>query len=122
VDGVVHLTVRAYDPNGAWMNEWANGYYQPNTHALNTTYLYPPTVGIGNGYGEAQLYMFSNAVPAAVDLELGVMEDHAIARAESLPNTAPNYPQTTYLQGQAGTLHLFHQRVNIPNVDTTAYQ
>ena len=66
------------------------------------------------------MYMFSNAVPASVELELGVLEDRPLARAESL---SQNYTaQTNYLAQQAGAVHLFRQRVTIPNVDPTAYQ
>jgi hypothetical protein len=123
IDGVVHLTVRAYDPDGRWVNN----YYQPYTNAQNTAFFKPPGFpAYTDGYGEAQLYMFSNAVPASVELELGILEDRVLARAEGLPNNlpaaSPNDRRTLYLQGQAGTVHLFRQRVNIPNVDKTAYQ
>jgi len=30
--------------------------------------------------------------------------------------------QLTYLQNQSGHVHLFRQRVTVPNVDPTAYQ
>jgi type II secretory pathway pseudopilin PulG len=116
IDGVVHLTVRAQDPNGRWVNTNSLPIYN---NALNTKYF-------NNAYGEAQLYMFGNTVPAAVELEMGVLEDRALARAESLPNNAPAAPpndrQTLYLQGQSGVVHLFRQRVSIPNVDRSAYQ
>ena len=109
VDGVVHLTVRGYDPNGNWIN----GFNPTYTNTINTLYY-------SNAYGEAQYVMFSNAVPASVELELGVLEDRPLARAESL---SQNYTaQTNYLAQQAGAVHLFRQRVTIPNVDPTAYQ
>ncbi len=110
IDGVVHLTVRAYDTNGTWINN----YSQPYTNALNTYFL-------STAYGEPQIYMYSNTVPASVELELGVLEDRVLARAESLP-TSPVDRRTSYLQGQSGALHLFRQRVTIPNADPTAYQ
>jgi type II secretory pathway pseudopilin PulG len=109
VDGVVHLTLHAYDPNGVWINRNSFPTY---TNALNTYYL-------STMYGEPQIYMLSNAVPAAVELELGVLEDRALARAESLPHNST--AQLNYLAQQSGTVHVFRQRVNIPNVDTTAY-
>jgi len=109
VDGVVHLTVRAYDPNGTWINNNSTPAY---TNALNTAYF-------GSAYGEAQFYMFSNTVPAAVELEMGVLEDQPLARAESLPYGSA--AQLNYLSQQAGAVHVFRQRVTIPNVDTTAY-
>jgi hypothetical protein len=123
IDGVVQLTVRAQDLQGRPIND----YYQPYTNALNTQFLSPTTVPPASpGYGEAQIYMYSNTVPASVELELGVMEDAAIARAESLPNNAPGLPpndaRTQFLEKQSGRVHLFRQRVTIPNVDPTAYQ
>ena len=108
IDGVVHLTLHAYDTNGNWINN----YSQPYTNALNT-YLLPAA------YGEAQFYMQSNTIPAAVELELGVLEDRTLQRAESRPT---DILRAQYLSGQSGTVHLFRQRVTIPNVDPTAYQ
>lgn len=120
IDGVVQLTVRAYDSNGRWINNDV----LPYTNTLNTQFYFPPAVP--NGYGEAQFFMFSNTVPASVELDLGVMEDTTLARAESLsiPGQYPwNSPaQWQFLQNQSGRVHLFRQRVTIPNLDPTAYQ
>ncbi len=113
MDGVVHLTVRAYDPNGYRMTnsyQFHDGVVTTNQNVL----FFSPA------WGEVGFYMFSNTVPAAVQLEIGVMEDRAIARAESLPHNST--AQLNYLRAQAGKVHLFRQRVNIPNVDPTAYQ
>jgi len=119
--GVLHLTVRTQDPNGRWINDgWINGSFYHYTNAQNTTLYYPPTPGFGNGYGEAQLYMYSNTVPAAVELELGVLEDRPLGRAQSLPFNST--AQLNYLAQQSGSVHVFRQRVNIPNVDPSAYQ
>ncbi len=120
IDGVVHLTVRAYDTNGTWINDLPRIY----TNAVNTEFVYAP--GYGNSYGEAQFYMYSNTVPASVELELGVIEDRTLARAASLPNNLPALPpndrRSLFLKDQSGAVHLFRQRVSIPNVDPTAYQ
>ena len=111
MDGVVDLTVRAFDPNGVWM---ASGY----TNAQNVSF--PVTLGVGG------CYMFSNTLPASVEIEMGVLEDRTLQRAESLPNNLPALPpndrRTIYLQAQAGAVHIFRQRVSIPNVDPSAYQ
>jgi Tfp pilus assembly protein PilV len=111
IDGVVHFVVRAYDMNGIWVT---NGYAVLPTNSLKNTWFFPVA---GSEVGFA---MFSNNVPAAVDIDLGVLEDQALARAESLPTT-PVDRRTPFLQGQAGAVHVFHQRVTIPNVDRTAY-
>ena len=107
VDGVVHLTVHAYDPSG---NQISPTY----TNALNLTFA-----SAAPGYGEAQFFMFSNTVPAAVEVQLGVLEDQVLAHAQSLPFQSA--AQSSYLSQQAGTVHLFRQRASIPNVDPTAY-
>lgn len=114
IDGVVQLTVRAYDPHGTWINN-NNGFY-PYTNAVNTQFV----SGFGSAYGEVQLFMYSNTVPASVELDLGVLEDAVLARAESLPFQSA--AQIAYLTNQVGAVHLFRQRVTIPNFDSTAYQ
>ena len=108
MDGVVHLVVRAHDTNGMWMN-------YNYTNAANFTLVSPYP-----SYGESQFYMFSNMVPAAVELQLGVLEDRPLARAESLP--FQSVAQSNYLAQQSGRVHVFRQLVPIPNVDPTAYQ
>lgn len=115
-DGVVHLTVRAFDNQGRWIQQFNFPYY---TNALNTYYY-------GAVDGEQQFFMFSNTIPASVELEVGVLEDRTIARAESLsiPNQWPmnNIAQSNYLSGAAGAVHIFRQRVSMPNFDPSAYQ
>jgi type II secretory pathway pseudopilin PulG len=108
MNGVVHLTARAYDTNGVWINNF------PQVYTNNVQYY-----SSSPGYGEAQFYMTNNMVPAAVELELGVLEDRTLQRAESFQTTAL---QTNYLSDKSGNVHVFRQRVSIPNVDPTAYQ
>lgn len=113
IDGVVDLRVRAYDNNGYWMTntyDYAGGQTTTNKNVL---FLLPSALG------EVGFYMFSNSLPAAVELQLGILEDRTLQRAESIP-----VPQArnNYLALQAGAVHLFRQRVTIQNVDPTAYQ
>jgi len=116
VDGVVHLVVRAYDLNGVWLT---NGYTPTMTPPLDV-YYYPPPY-----YGEINLDFAGAAIPASVELQMGVMEDRVLARAESLPATVPALQagdrRTPYLANQSGTVHVFRQHVNIPNVDRSVY-
>jgi type II secretory pathway pseudopilin PulG len=109
MDGVVHLTVRAYDTKGVWMNwqNWQNGFVTSNNIA------YQPIQ-----FGEGGFYMFSNMVPASVEIEMGVLEDKTLQHAESLSGTAV----TNYLARHVGQVHLFRQSVPIRNVDPAAYQ
>jgi type II secretory pathway pseudopilin PulG len=118
MNGVVHLTVRPFDAGGYRMTNTAlvvsrslNGQTNYHDNVWFTPYPY---------WGEVGCYFFSNAVPASVELELGVLEDRALERAGSLPFQSP--AQLNYLAQQAGKIHLFRQRVTIPNVDPSAYQ
>jgi prepilin-type N-terminal cleavage/methylation domain-containing protein len=116
MNGVVHLTVRAYDQNGYWMTNntsYAGGQSATNSNVL---FLLPPV------YGEVGFYMFSNSLPSSVEIQLAALEDRTLQRAESLADLSPVFSRSNYLSGQSGKLHLFRQRVSISNVDPTAFQ
>jgi prepilin-type N-terminal cleavage/methylation domain-containing protein len=112
MDGVVELRVRAYDPNGMWMTTNVYVFGQTTT---NNNVCFLPTI-----WGETGFYMFSNTVPASVEIEMGVLEDRTLQRAESLSGSY--LAQTNYLAGHAGQVHIFRQRAWIRNVDPSAYQ
>jgi len=111
LDGVVDLTVHAYDTNGVWMT---NGYTFGYTNTAKNVFFLP------SARGETGFCMFSNTLPASVEIDLGVLEDRTLQRAGTWPNGS--IAQSNYLALQAGKVHIFRQRVNIPNVDPSAYQ
>jgi prepilin-type N-terminal cleavage/methylation domain-containing protein len=116
MDGVVSLTVRPYDLRGGQMT--TNIVFYPGQIAtyvtnLNVQYFLPV-------WGMTGFVMFSNTLPASVQLEMGVLEDRSLQRAESLSGSAT--AQKAYLAGRAGQVHVFRQRVLIPNADPSAYQ
>jgi type II secretory pathway pseudopilin PulG len=119
VDGVMTFRVRAYDPNGIWLT---NGYSGPQPRTVKSTLFYPPLLG------EVGMTMGSNTVPASVQVELATLEDRTLQHAEAIgipgqpPSPTANAVQWNYLQSQAGKVHVFRQRVTVPNVDPTAYQ
>ena len=117
MDGVVNLTVRAYDNNGVWMT---NGYTSLTNLTVKNALFFPPA------WGEVGFEMFSNTLPASVEIDMGVLEDRTLQRAESLgiPGQSPQSvpAQWNYLAQQAGAVHIFRQRVSIPNFDPSAYQ
>lgn len=124
MDGVVHMVVRAYDPGGYQMtNTYQFDGFQWTT---NRNIWFSPSYPFLPRPGEVGFTFYSNAVPAAVELQLGVLEDRSLQRAESLgiPGMAPvNVPaQWSYLQNQAGHVQIFRQRVSIPNLDPAEYQ
>ena len=118
VDGVVQLSVRASDPRGGQLTntyQFQSGRWFTNKNIL----FYPPAVTAGV-QRETGYYFYSNTVPASVELQIGLLEDRSLQRAQSLPyNSAA---QLNYLKQQAGHVHLFRQQVTIPNLDPTAYQ
>jgi hypothetical protein len=112
LDGVVGFRVHAFDVNGGLIN----------SNRINAIY----TNSLPNQLGETAYFFYSNAVPAAVEIELSTLEDRILQRASSrpgdLPAVFPNDSRTKYLQDQASRVHVFRQRVAIPNVDPAAYQ
>jgi type II secretory pathway pseudopilin PulG len=114
LDGVMAFKVRAYDAHGIWMttNVVLNYGTTTNVWAYPTN---PSTAG-----EPAAIYMYSNTLPASVEIELGVLEDRVLQRAESLADNVK--AQMTYLSNHVGQVHIFRQRVWIRNVDPSAYQ
>ncbi|HEY4414260.1 MAG TPA: hypothetical protein VGO57_01100 [Verrucomicrobiae bacterium] len=118
IDGVVDLRVHAYAPNG---------YQMTNTYQfISDQWITNKNVWFSQPInGEVGFYFFSNALPAAVELQVGVLEDRALQRAESLNDPAIiglSLSQSNYLANQVGRVHIFRQRVTIPNLDRTSYQ
>jgi len=109
IDGVVHFKVRAYDTNGVWITRRLKANTDVRGIPLNI--MLP---------GEVEFYRFTNnAVPAFVEFELGVLEERALARVRSIPDSTT---RSNYLAQQAGRVQLFRMRVPVRNVDPTAYQ
>ena len=111
MEGVMGFRARAYDPNGVWLT---NGYASlPVVPVKNAAFFGPM-------YGEVGVFMYSNALPASVEVELATLEDHVLSRAGTWVNGSAG--QSNYLAQQAGKVHIFRQRANIPNVDPSVYQ
>ena len=106
LDGVVGFRIHAFDTTGALIIT-----NRPN----NTIYAN----SLVNQPGETGYNFYSNAVPAAVDIEMATLEDRTLQRAGTWPNNS--IAQSNYLSQQAGKLHIFRQRVSVPNVDPAAY-
>ena len=123
-DGIVHFQVHAYAKNGFLIvtnslrgtNAFAvvpNGPRPYYTNAWNTIACVSPRT-----QDQVASYFMSNAVPAYVDIELGILEPQVLQRYRSIPIQAA---QRAYLSNHVAQVHLFRQRIAIPNVDTTAY-
>ena len=115
MDGVVNLTVHAYDTNGVWMT---NGYVNPSVMHVRCVRFNPAGVINGVYISEPDCVFYSNAVPASVVVQLATLEDRTLQHAEGLAGVN----QSNYLANSPGQVHVFRQHVWIRNVDPTAYQ
>jgi len=108
-EGVVHFRARAFDTNGVLIPTTA-GWYGASKNIWAQGDLVEPQVSC---------YFVSNAVPAYVELELGILEAQILKKSKSIPNPIG---QSNFLSRYAAEEHIFRQRIPIRNVDTTAYQ
>jgi len=109
LDGVVHFKVRAYNPAGQWITSPINSGPTANSDVLYSSFA----------FGEIGRYNFwSNALPASVEIEIGILENRALRRAESIQDDAT---RRRYLEDQAGKVHIFRLRVPVRNADSAAY-
>ena len=111
-DGVIHFRFRAFDTNGMLL-------LPPGRPGRIVTQS-----SASVAYPEIGLYQFSsNAVPASVEMELGIIEQHAWERYLSIgaPAARLNYLRSAdfYISSR---VHLFRQRIPIRNFDPSAYQ
>ena len=122
-DGVVHLRLRPFAPNGFPIIGdvgFVNGRYRTNPITAGHGSVPQVVVTANNAYPDhmAGCYFLSNAVPAYVELELGILEPQILQRYRSIPVPAA---QLQYLSNHVAQVHLFRQRIPIRNVDPTAY-
>jgi type II secretory pathway component PulJ len=106
-DGVVHFRIRAFDVNGNLITANKPNYVT-NPYNLTT-------------YADQYSYAFtSNAIPAYLELELGMLEARAAERLRSLGGNATL--SQAFIASHVGQVHLFRQRITLRNVDPSAYK
>lgn len=111
-DGIVHLRLIPYDVKGRRIDPFS----WTNTASVNVTNGWSPVVP-----GMINYYFLSNAVPASVELEVGILEKEAYERFKALGN-ANAVNQRGFLSNSAAQVHLFRQRIPIRNVDPSVYK
>jgi hypothetical protein len=110
MDGVVQFRIRAFNTNGVFLTSLV-------TNNMNNLTIVRSTIAPG----EIDLYVFrSNAVPAYVEFEFGILEPRAYERYRAMTNVQS--AAASFLQNQVGRVHMFRQRVPVRAVDVTAYQ
>ena len=127
-DGVVHLRLRAYAANGRLVTTnlftGTNATYQtrfggPYTNIPNALAYGSAAFRSEGDLRQAACYFMSNAVPAYLELELGILEPQILQKYRSIP-IGPVARQ--YLSNHVAQVHLFRQRIPVRNVDLNAYQ
>jgi type II secretory pathway pseudopilin PulG len=106
VDGVVHFRVQAYDTFGQPML-WLTNYYDSNSVWLvpdANDRLSPPL------WRETRCTFLSNALPACVEVELGILDPTALQQFQSLSGSPL---ARSFLSNHVGQVQLFRQRVPI---------
>jgi hypothetical protein len=109
-EGVVHMRAVAYDFNGVPISPL-------RPQIVRNTYRYWDA----SMPDHADYYFLSNAVPAYVEVELGILESQVLERWRSI-GAVNAAAQQTYLSNHIAEVHLFRQRFPVRNVDFAAYQ
>lgn len=113
IEGVIHFKLQPIDSDGRPM------LYYTNFTALNETvnFSYPNTIlereQTGGGdilENETRFRFFGDAIPAYIQLELGVLDPEVLARVKSMPNLDV---ARQYLRDKPGAVHLFRRMIPI---------
>jgi hypothetical protein len=99
-EGVVHLQVRAFDTRGNLISSF-----------LNIIISASP-----NPVGQPDYSFYSNAVPAYLELEVGMLEPQILDRAKGMAD-----PKAYLANNAAAHVQIFRQRIPIRNVDPSVY-
>lgn len=132
IDGVTDFQVRPLDMDG-WALTNNPAYYTNLPASLKnlpaamtaSNLVVTPLPGNSPYYwcGENGLCEFySNAVPASVELQLGILESQTLRQYESIPPGQARWNFLTNSQARAiAHIHLFRRLIPVPNVDPAAY-
>jgi hypothetical protein len=125
-DGVVHLRLRPFATNGypiVWDGFRTNAVFKTNafntgTLRMKSTFAYNPLASVPDA---ANCYFTSNALPAYIELEVGILEKQVLERFRAI-GSANTQAQLRYLSNHVGQVHIFRQRIPVRTVDFSAYQ
>ena len=116
LDGVIHFRVQAFDAMGFAMTATNRFWYQNSSTNTYTNPGYQLGVDLlldadARFATETFTVFRSNAVPAAVEIEFGVLDPDALAKFRQLP--AGSDLARSFLSNRAAQVQLFRQRVPI---------
>jgi prepilin-type N-terminal cleavage/methylation domain-containing protein len=119
-DGIVHLKLTAYDFDGQRLGyNLTNGvqYYQILRQRLNGGTIVSDVISTNvvlrqDVADQTQMLFLSNALPAYVDVELGVLEPGTFEQYKSVRDGS-RQAAVEFLRKRANKVHLFRQRIPI---------
>jgi hypothetical protein len=126
-DGIVHMRLEAYAANGRLITTnyvtGTNASYQvrfggPYTNVPNALAYSGAAYSSSADLHQASCYFMSNAVPAFLELELGLLEPQILRKYRSIPSQPA---ALQYLSNHVAQVHIFRQRIPVRNVDPSAY-
>ncbi|MCP5521089.1 MAG: prepilin-type N-terminal cleavage/methylation domain-containing protein [Verrucomicrobiales bacterium] len=107
LDGVIHFRTTVHDAEGLEMSWWrTNILFQSGLYYGPEVRLQPDLLLQETRYG-----FLSNALPAYVEIELGVLEPRTLEQYRSFGSGSPLARK--FLAEHSGQVHLFRQRVPI---------
>jgi hypothetical protein len=98
IDGVIHMRVRAFDPNG---NELRTDCDQFNPS--------PNQVLILPDYADACVSNYP--IPSSIEIELGILEPAVVEQVRSLGTNVQT--QQSFLTNRMGAVHIFRQQIPV---------
>jgi hypothetical protein len=120
-DGIIHMRLLAFDSFGQRLGVETTNFF-PNYRVArqNIRQQLIPRGGTNDVNvvlrqdlaGQTKLIFLSNALPAYLEVEFGVLESDALAQYESLRGASAN-SALNFLQKRASRVHLFRQRIPI---------
>ena len=132
-DGVVDLRVRPFATNGfpivSDLNPLSYGYtvFLANFISNGVYESFPQQIIQATNHLNTRCpdaydscWFFSNAMPAYVELELGILESQTYQSYKAIVSANPA-AAAAFLSNHVAQVHLFRQRVPIHNVDPSAY-
>jgi prepilin-type N-terminal cleavage/methylation domain-containing protein len=125
-DGVIHFRLRAFAANGFPLFSdglHTNACFRTNSLTTGWSVAAQTQVTPNLAYPDnlSGLYFWSNAVPGSVEMELGLLEQHAWERYASIPSPAA---ALAYLRREdiSSRVHIFRQRIAVRNLNPLPYQ
>ena len=122
IDGVVHFKMQPVDSLGKPMHYWTNNPVtelksKESHYRYSSSVLLRPDEAAGlfgniGAVGKTRSAFYDDALPAYVELEIGILNPATLEKAKSMEGN-PELVQD-FLRQQAGNVHLFRRMVRLP--------